>query len=164
MGFSPGPFLYYPSPMPLPAPQELRTYFVTAVTANRRKLFQVESHAHLLLKTLTDYRDQSRFQLHGFVIMPDHFHAILTPSPEISLEKSMQYIKGGFSFCLKSKLDVWSRSFNESQILTQEKFESCKAYIENNPVRARLSESPSGYKYSSVSQQQWIDPRPSHFR
>ena len=108
--------------MPLPAPQELRTYFVTAVTANRRRLFQVEANADLLLNTLTDYRDQNRYHLHSFVVMPDHFHAILTPAPEISLEKAMQYIKGGFSFRLKSKLDVWSRSFNESQILTSEKF------------------------------------------
>ena len=100
--------------MPLPAPQELRTYFVTAVTANRRRLFQVEANADLLLKTLADYRDQGRYQLHAFVIMPDHLHAILTPAPEVSLEKAMQYIKGGFSFRLKSKLDVWTKSFNDS--------------------------------------------------
>jgi hypothetical protein len=51
-GFSPGPFLY-PSPMPLPAPQELRTYFVTSTTANRRRLFQVEENANLLLDVLS---------------------------------------------------------------------------------------------------------------
>ncbi len=32
----------------------------------------------------------------------------------------MQFIKGGFSFRLKSKLNVWMRSFNESQIMTKE--------------------------------------------
>ena len=37
---------------------------------------------------------------------------------EVSLEKAMQLIKGGFSFRLKSKLDVWMRSFNETQIMT----------------------------------------------
>jgi hypothetical protein len=54
--------------------------------------------------------------------MPDHFHALITPAPEVSLEKAMQFIKGGFSFRLKSKHDVWMRSFNESQIMTEEKF------------------------------------------
>jgi REP element-mobilizing transposase RayT len=87
-GFSPGPFLY-PSQMPLPAPQELRTYFVTAVTANRRRLFQVEANANLLLDVLVTDRAKSRYQLHAFVIMPDHLHAILTPAPEVSLEKVM---------------------------------------------------------------------------
>jgi putative transposase len=150
--------------MPFPAPQELRTYFVTAVTANRRRLFQVEANADLLLKTISDYRHQNRFQLHAFVIMPDHLHAILTPAPEVSLEKAMQYIKGGFSFRLKSKLDVWSRSFNESQILAREKFDACKSYIEQNPIRARISESSDAYKYSSRTQQLMIDQRPDHLR
>jgi putative transposase len=34
--------------------------------------------------------------------MPDHIHLPLTPTPEISLEKAMQYIKGSFSLRLKS--------------------------------------------------------------
>jgi len=150
--------------MPLPAPQELRTYFITAVTANRRRLFQVEANADLLLKTIGDYQTQNRFQLHAFVIMPDHLHAILTPAPEVSLEKAMQYIKGGFSFRLKSRLDVWSRSFNESQILTKEDFEACRAYIEHNPVRAHLNELPEDYKYSSLSQNWMVEPPPLHLR
>ena len=95
------------------APQETRTYLVTAVTAQRRSLFQVTSTAELFERTLLDYRDQGKFLLHAFVIMPDHFHALITPAPDVSLEKAMQFIKGGFSFRLKSKLDVWMRSFNE---------------------------------------------------
>ena len=150
--------------MPLPAPQELRTYFVTAVTANRRRLFQVEANADLLLKTLTHYHDQGRYQIHAFVIMPDHVHVMLTPAPDVSLEKAVQYIKGGFSFRLKSKFEVWSRSFNESQILTSEKFQACKLYIEQNPVRARLVDSAHTYSHSSAHRANLIDPPPSHLR
>jgi putative transposase len=150
--------------MPLPVPQELRTYFVTAVTANRRRLFQVEANADLLLNTLGGYRDQCRYHLHAFVIMPDHFHAILTPAPEVSLEKAMQFIKGGLSFRLKSNLDVWSRSFNDSQILTPEKFHAYKNYIEQNPVRAGLTISPEAFVYSSMNRTDFSDPPPAHLR
>jgi len=129
-GFSRGSFRY-PSPMRV-APQETRTYFVTAVTAGPRRIFQVTANADLLQKTIFDYRAQNRFLLHAYVIMPDHFHAILTPAPDVSLEKAMQFIKGGFSFRLKSKLDVWERGFNESQILSAEKFRSVAHYIEEN--------------------------------
>jgi putative transposase len=76
------------------APQQTRTYFVTAVTAQRRSLFQVTSAAELLQQTILDYRGQGKFLLHAFVLMPDHFHAIITPAPNISLEKTMQFIKG----------------------------------------------------------------------
>jgi putative transposase len=150
--------------MPLHAPQELRTYFTTTVTANRRLLFQVEANANLLLNTIADYRHQNRYQLHAFVIMPDHIHLLLTPAPEVSLEKAMQFIKGGFSFRLKSKLDVWSHSFNQTQILTPEKFEACKTYIEQNPVRAVLVPSPEAFAHSSKQHQQIIDLIPPHLR
>jgi putative transposase len=38
------------------APQETRTYMVTAVTAERRSLFQVTATAGLLQRTILDYR------------------------------------------------------------------------------------------------------------
>ena len=145
------------------APQETRTYFVTAVTAQRRSLFQVTATAELLEQTILDYRSQGKFLLHAFVIMPDHFHALITPAPQVSLEKAMQFIKGGFSFRLKSKLDVWMRSFNECQIMREEKFINSIRYIQENPVRRGLVGSPNEYRFSSASCEP-LDPMPSHLR
>jgi len=158
-GFSRGPFVY--ASKVRQAPQETRTYLVTAVTAGRRSLFQVTATAELLEQTLFDYRSQGKFHLHAFVIMPDHFHALITPAIEVSLEKAMQFIKGGFSFRLKSKLDVWMRSFNESQVLTDEKFLSCVRYIEKNPVRRGLAATPEAYRFSSAARGE-MDPMPLH--
>jgi len=134
-GFSRGPFVY-DSGMRF-APQETRTYFVTAVTAQRRRLFQVTATAELLEHTILDYQSQGKFLLHAFVIMPDHFHALITPAPDVSLEKALQFIKGGFSFRLKSKFDVWMRSFNESQIMSEEKFIKLRAIHRGEPGTAR---------------------------
>jgi putative transposase len=144
------------------APQETRTYLVTAVTAERRSLFQVTATAELLERTILDYHKQGRFLLHAFVIMPDHIHALITPAPSISLEKAMQYIKGGFSFRLKSKFDVWMRSFNESQIMSEERFINCVRYIQENPVRRGLVETPEAYPFSSAAHGP-VDPMPLHF-
>ncbi len=143
------------------APQETRTYLVTAVTAQRRSLFQVTATAELLERTILDYRGQEKFLLHAFVIMPDHFHALLIPAKDVSLEKAMQFIKGGFSFRLKSKHDVWERSFNESQISTEEKFTNCARYIEENPVRRGLVAKPAAYSFSSATCD-LLDPMPAH--
>jgi putative transposase len=82
--------------------------------------------------------------------MPEHVHALITPAPAVSLEKAMQFIKGGFSFRLKSKRDVWMRSFNETQIMTKEKYTRCVSYIENNPVRRGLASAPGMYPFSSA--------------
>ena len=145
------------------APQETRTYLVTAVTAQRHSLFQVTATAELFEQTLLDYHSQGKFLLHAFVIMPDHFHALITPAPDVSLEKAMQFIKGGFSFRLKSKHDVWMRSFNESQVATEEKFMSCVRYIVENPVRRGLVTSPDAYPFSSAARGA-MDPMPLHMK
>jgi putative transposase len=160
-GFSHGPFVYAAA-MRF-APQETRTYFVTAVTVERRSLFQVTATAELLQQTILDYRSQGKFLLHALVIMPDHFHALITPAPDVSLEKAVQFVKGGFSFRLKSKHDVWTRSFNESQISTEEKFINCVRYIEENPVRRGLVLTPQAYPFSSASHE-LLDSMPLHLR
>ena len=43
--------------------------------------------------------------------MPEHFHLLLTPAPDVSWEKLAQFIKGGFCFSVKHELglaiEVW---------------------------------------------------------
>jgi putative transposase len=101
--------------------------------------------------------------LHAFVIMPDHLHVLITPAPDVSLEKAVQFIKGGFSFRLKSKREIWERSFNEVQIRTAEKFEACRRYIEENPVRGHIAISAREYEFSSARWPEMVDPVPDHF-
>ncbi len=103
-------------------------------------------------------------QIHAFVVMPDHVHLLMTPAEDVSLEKAMQFIKGGFSFRLKSKLDVWERSFNEVQILAPDKFAACKIYIEQNPVRAGLASEAAKFAYGSAANGESVDPAPLHLR
>ena len=146
------------------APQQIRTFFVTSVTANRRRLFQVERNALSLMQVMRENREKKRFELHAFVVMPDHIHLLLTPSHDIPLEKAMQYIKGGFSFRLRSKLDVWEKSFAEHRIKDAVDYRNHLAYIEHNPVRARLSSIPEEFPFSSARCVEHVDAAPSHFR
>jgi putative transposase len=87
-------------------PQTLRTFFVTSATDSHRAILQSERMANLLMNCLFDNRQKERFLLHEFVIMPDHFHAIITPATEVPLEKAMQFIKGGFSYRARKELNV----------------------------------------------------------
>lgn len=148
--------------MPL-APQEIRTYFITTVTASRRRLFQVERNAELFLEVLQDQRNKGRLQLHAFVVMPDHVHLLLTPGQDVSLEKAMQYIKGGFSFRLKSKLDVWERSYDSRRITDPNDYAARSGYIHQNPIRAGLATKSDLYAFSSANPNFTSDPAPSHF-
>ena len=137
-----------------------RTFFITSITAQRRTLFQTDANAQLLIDTIIHYRSQKKFLLHEFVIMPDHFHALITPADEISLERAVQFIKGGFSFRLKSKLPVWQASFTNQRIRDEEDFERHREYIRMNPVRARLAGRAEEYPHSSASGNFALDPMP----
>jgi putative transposase len=144
------------------APQEIRTYFVTTVTASRRRLFQVHANAELLINTLQDQRSKGRISLHAFVVMPDHVHLLLTPTPEVSLEKAMQYIKGGFSFRLKSKVDVWQRSYDSRRIVDGDDFAERIRYIHQNAVRANFVTQADEYLFSSAGKGHLVEPAPLH--
>jgi putative transposase len=145
------------------SPQELRTYFITSATASRRRLFQVEKNANLLIEILQEQRAKQRIHLHAFVIMPDHIHLLLTPAPEISLEKAIQFIKGGFSFRLKSKLDVWERSYTNHRITDITDYATHITYTHQNPIRANLASEPQLYRFSSANHLHEVDALPAQF-
>ena len=128
-----------------------RTFFITTVTWQRVPIFRVESRARLLIDVLLDYRDQKKYLLHEFVIMPDHLHVLLTPEPGISVERVVQFIKGGYSYRLrrKEKIQVWQQSFTNHRIRNAEDFARHCEYIRMNPVRAGLVRDEA-YPFSSA--------------
>ena len=137
-----------------------RIFFITSQTAQRETIFQVHKTAELFIETLLHYRAQQKYLLHEFVVMPDHFHLLITPSPQISLERAAQFIKGGFSFRLKSSFPVWQPSFTNHRIRDARDFEQHRDYIYMNPVRARLVERPEDYPFSSATGKFILDPAP----
>ena len=96
--------------------QDLKTFFVTTSTADRRRFFQLEPHAELLLKILYEYRRSAPFHLHEFCIMPDHVHLLITLPAGLTTEKAIQFIKGGFAFRAgkEFKVDgtIWQHGFS----------------------------------------------------
>lgn len=135
------------------------TYFVTTGCWNKKSIFQVTRNADLFLDVLNSYR--KHFLLHGFVVMPDHVHLLLTPL-DITLERTMQYIKGGFSFRLSKelgiKMEVWQRGFIDHRIRNQDDFQTRLNYIHQNPIRAGLADQESRYAYSSACGLWTMDP------
>lgn len=148
------------------APQEVRTFFVTSVANGRRPIFKREEIARLFLAVLLDYRSQGRYLLHEFVVMPDHFHLIITPAADVPLEKAGQYIKGGFSFRVKKELAfqslVWQeKGLTNHRIRDAEDYQKHREYIHHNPVKAGLVRTPSLYPYSSAFPGMELDPVPA---
>jgi putative transposase len=107
-----------------------------------RRLLQSERNANLLIDVLRSLVVEHKFELHDFVIMPDHVHLLLTVEDGMTVEKAMQLVKGRFSHRLSHELgykgEVWQRGFSEVQVMNRESFESHREYIAQNPVKAGM--------------------------
>ena len=93
------------------------------------------------------------YRLHAWIVMANHVHLLV--SPNAAPARFLQSIKGytareanrvlgrtGEPFWQAESYDHWIRDVGE--------FERVKAYIENNPVRAGLVQSPGEFRWSSA--------------
>jgi putative transposase len=124
-------------------------------------LFSNERWAKLFLDVLYHYREQA-YLLHEFVVMPEHIHMTITP--KASLEKAVQFLKGGFSFRAKKELqyghEIWQRGFSDHRIRDIADYETHKRYIHQNPVKRCLVFDAKAYPYSSASGMFTLDSLP----
>ena len=140
-----------------------RTFFITASTWGKRSLLQSSRAAELFIRTIYDYRGQGTYRLHEFVVMPDHFHVLITVDVDMTVEQAVQLMKGGSSFRAGKELGIrapfWQRGFSEIRLFDSDAFENQSQYIRNNPVEAHLVRTAEEYPYSSA-QRLDLDPMP----
>jgi putative transposase len=149
---------------PLHAVAGARTFFVTSSICGKRNLLQSDRSADLFVRVLYDYRAQGKFRLHEFVVMPDHFHVLITVECETTVERAVQFIKGGFAFRAGRDLGfgapVWQKGFWEVRILDANAYFDTSQYIRNNPVARNLAAVAEQFPYSSAHPGFELDPAP----
>jgi putative transposase len=130
------------------------TYFVTSCTWESRAIFNVAPPCEIFVESLLHYRDEGAYLLHGFVLMPDHFHVLLTPGDSTALERAVQFIKGGSARLIRKKLlfrfPVWQRGFSDHRIRDAADYDLHKLYLFQNAVRKHLVVDPADYRWSSA--------------
>jgi putative transposase len=138
------------------------SYAITTATYQRRALFTRIANAELLLQIIFRYRDQGRYALHGFAIMPEHFHLLMTPSVGQTVERCAQCVKGGFSFAVREQFrgEVWQSGFHGHRIRDADDFRNQLNYIAMNPERRNLGE----YRFVHTSWLDRLDEMPDYLR
>jgi len=141
-------------------------YFITASTFQKRNILQSERMAGLFVTVLFHYRGRNKYLLHEFVVMPDHFHLLMSPCE--TLERAMQLIKGGFSFRARKDLgfahEIWQPSYYDRRARDIEEYFAFREYIRWNAVKRGLVAAPEEYPYSSAHPGVQLDGAPQRLK
>ena len=144
------------------------TYFITASAYLKQQLLQSEGTALLFVDVLYHYRGQGKYLLHEFVVMPDHLHLLIAPGAQVTLERAMQFIKGGYSYRVKKELGLagerWQTSFHDHRVRDATEYQRFRTYIHQNPVRRGLVDVAERYPYSSANPKFALDAVPQRLK
>ena len=128
-------------------------YMTTAVTVNRKPIFEEPKSADMVLETILFGRKKKWYYLLSFVIMPDHIHLIIIPEDK-NVSECMKSIKGFSARQINethsNRGSIWQSGFYDYILDDGEKVLGRIRYIEDNPVRKGIVEHSEGYKYSSI--------------
>ena len=134
----------------------MTTYFITICAHMQQNLFQRHEVAELMVATFFKYREAGEFELHEFVVMPNHIHLLLSIGDQQQLSRVIQLIKGGFSHSLRENgivfRAVWQQRYHDRRVHNGNEFAEFSRYIRQNPVRRGLVQNAEDYPYSSAGQ------------
>ncbi len=101
------------------------------------------------------FHDQIKYRLSAWTIMPNHVHVLCTPMIGHSLAEIMHSLKSYTATeankMLGRKGRFWQKEYFDRYIRNARHFAKVVAYIEKNPVKARLCEKAEDWPFSSAS-------------
>jgi len=136
-----------------------REYLVTTVTHERVPWFQDFYSARLLVMEMQRLEKEGVAAWLAWVIMPDHFHALLSLGSAVSLGEVMNKLKGrsARNICVRlgRAVSFWQRSFHDHALRREEDRLEIARYVVANPLRVGIVERLGDYPHwDSV----WLSP------
>jgi putative transposase len=91
--------------------------------------------------------------VHAYVLMTNHVHLLVAPGDEMSASQMMQQLGRKyvtyFNNAHSRSGTLWEGRFRSAMISTSRYLFACYRYIELNPVRAGMVQSPDQFQWSS---------------
>jgi putative transposase len=140
-------------------------HFVTFSTYQRRRFLEPDRSKEIVLEVLQCFLAPHGTGCTGFVVMPNHVHAILLGGPEFQASKFIQIWKKTSSYRIKQfyrehmdryrslcpeDCPIWQASFYDANLDSDEKINEALDYMHQNPVTAGLCECTVEWRWSSA--------------
>ncbi len=102
-----------------------------------------------------------RYALFGWVVMPNHVHAILWPKPGYTLSEILHSWKSYTSkkanqLLKRPGVRFWQAESFDHVVRDDKERAHLRDYVENNPVKAGLCARPEDWEWSSASRQSGV--------
>lgn len=128
-------------------------YHVYARSNNREHFpLNLFSFWELLVETAMKTSDSYQLNFHALVLMPNHFHAIVS-TPDGNLDAGMQYLLREMSkkvnFITERMNHLWGGRYKWSSIQSEYYYETVYRYVYQNPLRAGICSNVEIYPYCS---------------
>jgi len=136
-----------------------RTYFLTVPTLYRRPVFRDDEAARAVCRIHTatwPWRDAS---VEAWVLMPDHWHGLVTLGERDTLSTLVGRFKAITSRAVEERHLVngwlWGRGFSDRLLPAGEDTRQAARYLVANPLRAGLVARLGDYPYWNAA---WLEP------
>ena len=140
---------------------------------NRQAIFASPDDYRELLALLEEHARSYQVAVHGYVLMSNHLHLLATPETAEGIPLMMQSVGRRYVRYFNRRQartgTLWEGRYRSTVIQAERYLLACMAYIDLNPVRARMADSPAEYPWSSHAhyigrrQDRLITPHPIYW-
>ena len=104
-------------------------------------------------QSLETMRKRYDLLVHGYVVMPEHVHLLVSEPKETILAKAIQALKLSVSV-QQGRTRFWQKRYYDFNVYTEDKRVEKLRYMHRNPVTRGLVAQPENWKWSSFRQWQ----------
>lgn len=109
----------------------------------------------LIISAFAESRQKLSFGLYGYVLMPDHWHALIGVAEPLTISRAVQDIKWIASRSLNKRRGTrgpfWQHQFWDRFVRHSKEFGERLAYMHMNPVRKGLVANQEQWRWSSYN-------------
>jgi REP element-mobilizing transposase RayT len=129
-------------------------FFVCVNLRPKRRRFD-ESEYALLIHVLKESRRRLGFLLCGYVLMPDHWHALIWPSYPLLIWQVLHDAKKIMTLRINARRGaqgpLWQHQFWDRFVRHERELNERLDYMHLNPVRKGLVKKPEDWRWSSYN-------------
>jgi putative transposase len=127
-------------------------HFITCSCYRRTQKFRSPQARSTFEAICEEVRQKFDFDVFGYVVMPEHFHILISEPKREDPSMVMQVLKQRVARRLNDAGDddsFWQRRFYDFNVATQRKKIEKLKYMHRNPVKRGLVERPEDWEWSS---------------